>query len=131
MRVYIRGILGPDRLDSTIDTETSNTAIGNVVQADVGIDLAIRVGEQKVVVASRRKVNLGEDLSPFNILGLGISLRAESSLDRSSRSLITGEVASVDIETEDVTSETKLDDSPIVSGVVTLGFPAVHPSTLV
>lgn len=129
--VYSRGVLGPDRLDSTVDTETGDTTIGNVVQTNMGIDLTVRVGEQKVVVASRRKVDLGKDLSPLNILSLSIALRAESSLNGSSRGLVTGKVASIDVETKDVTGEAKLDDSPIKSGIVTLRFPSVHPSTLV
>jgi hypothetical protein len=126
-----RGVLGPDRLDSTVDTETSNTTIGDVVQTNMGINLTIGVVKQEVVVASRGEINLGEDLSPLDILSLGIAFGAESGFDGCSRSLVTSEVAGIDIETKDVASETKLDDSPIVSGVVTLGFPTVHPSTLV
>jgi hypothetical protein len=129
--VYSRGVLGPDRLDGTVDTETSDTTIGNVVQTNMGIDLTVRVGEHEVVVASRRKVDLGEDLNPLNILSLSITLWAESSLNGSSGSLVTSEVAGIDVETMDVTGEAKLDDSPIESGVVTLRFPTVHPSTLV
>lgn len=106
---HLRLVLGPDGLDVAIDAEASNTTIGDVVETDVGKDLGLLL-EDKDIVAGGGKIDLGEDLGPLGVLN--VAIRAEGTLHRRSRSLVTGEVVGVDIVTADRTGETQLDNAP-------------------
>lgn len=107
-------ILGPDRRNVTVGTETSDTTIRNVVDTEVSEDTGLFLQHEDVVLG-RRQLNLGQDVDPLDISGLGISTDGDnSSINRGSRSLVTGEVVGIDIETLERTRETELDNSPII-----------------
>lgn len=114
---HLRLVLRPDRRNVTVGTETSNTTIRNVVDTEMGVDSGLLL-QDKDIVLSRRQFNLGQDFSPLDISRLSISTdRDNSGINGSSRSLVTSEVVSIDVETLERTRETELDDSPIIQDI--------------
>ena len=114
---HLRLVLRPDRRNVTVGTETGNTTIGNVVDTEMGVDSGLFL-QDKDIVLSRRQFNLGQDVGPLDISGLSISTdRDNSGINGSSRSLVTSEVVSINVETLERTRETELDDSPIIRDI--------------
>lgn len=107
--MYLLLVVGPDGVNLTVGTETSDTTIRDVVQTQVSENFGILFKDEDVV-ARGRKLNLGEDFLPFSLLK--VTAGAEASFNRGSRSLVTSEVVGIDIETTERTREAKLKDSP-------------------
>jgi hypothetical protein len=79
----------------------------------MGVDSGLLV-QDKDVVAGRGELDLGEEVDPLDIRGFSITTNGDdSSINRTSRSLVTSEVVGIDIKTLEGTGETELDDTPI------------------
>ncbi len=116
--------------DPTVQTQPGHSAVGKDVQPDVGADSVISDREPVVAVAMQAAAR--QQWPPVGFRAGAVAAIPDTAVQRRLGRVVAGEVAGIDIDTEQPSGGGQPNDAPIMTGTaLASAFPAIHPLAVI